>query len=40
MLIREAKSWGPKSGRGVLDEGGETEICELDRDTELESDGA
>lgn len=40
MLIRDARSWGPKSGTGVLDDGGETETWELDIDTELESDGA
>lgn len=40
MLIREARSWGPKSGTG-LEDGSDTESCELEYwETELVSDGA
>lgn len=40
MLMRDARSCGPNSGTGVLEEGGETEAPELETETELESDGA
>lgn len=40
ILMRDARSWGPKSGTGVLEDGGEMEAWEVDSETELESDGA